>query len=169
MAFQPANREDFNALRLISRRLVRTPFLRPWQFRVEITDQPADFDLFVKDISYAPFELDTDETKAGVITLTYPTGVQPVGVEMTMRDHEDQRISTWVSELISRVYNHDGTVNLPAEYMIEFRRFALRDAGTREVETDVWEGYFTQLGDVSESRDEPGFLEFPVSFIQFRS
>jgi len=36
-------------------------------------------------------------------------------------------------------------------------------------DTDSWWMYVTQVGDITESRDEAGFIEFPITLIQFRS
>ena len=95
---------------------------------------------------------------------------------MTMRDHEDERIYNWFNAWAGTVANGDGTVNLPKApdnkgYLRKWRRYQLiKDAkGFKEDMTREWEVYPTQLGDVTESREEQGFLEFPIQFIQFRS
>jgi hypothetical protein len=161
--------EDFNKLRLIARSLVKTTFREPWQFRVEIDNYPhKDFDLYVREISYGPTEIETDQEKVGIQTLTYPSGTAPVTVSMTMRDHEDERVSKWFKTLTGKVVNPDGTVNLPIDYCVSFRRFSLLHNNS-EVETDKWIVFPTQIGDVTESKDGEGLLEFPITFIQFRS
>jgi hypothetical protein len=161
--------EDFNKLRLMAGRLVETHFREPWQFRIEIDQYPHDdFDLYVREISYGPTEIETDQEKAGIQTLTYPSGTAPVTVSMTMRDHEDMRVSDWFNALIKKVINSDGTVNLPIDYCVSFKRFSLLHDNT-ETETDKWMVYPTQIGDITESKDGDGVLEFPITFIQFRS
>ena len=167
--------EDFNKNKLLVRKLVHTKFQHNWQYRIEIEGQPTDFDIFVKDVSYGPVEIGTEATAAGFIQYTYPTSVEPVSVSMTMRDHEDERIYNWFSEWAGRVVNSDGTVNPPMHpeygYLRKWTRFQLL-AGTKgytEKKSREWSVYPTQLGDITESRDEQGFLEFPVQFIQFRS
>lgn len=161
--------EDFNKMRMTARSLVETTFREPWQFRVEMDGYPhKDFDLYVREISYGPKEIETEQEKVGIQTLTYPSGTVPVTVSMTMRDHEDMRVSKWLATLTGKVTNPDGTVNLPIDYCVSFRRFSLLHDNS-EVETDKWMVYPTQLGDVTESTDGEGVLEFPVTFIQFRS
>jgi len=163
--------EDFNKLRGISKRLVENHFREPWQFRVEIDEYPYptnDFDMYVREISYTPIEVETDVVKAGMQTLTYPSGTAPVTVTLMMRDHEDRRVSKWFTELIKKVVNSDGTVNLPADYCVNFRRYSLLEDNTEE-ETDKWLVYPTQLGEVTEATDGENLLEFPITFIQFRS
>jgi hypothetical protein len=163
--------EDFNKLRLIAKSLVETHFREPWQFRVEIDEYPYskdDFDLYVKEISYGPIEIETDQEEVGIQTLTYPCGTAPVTISMTMRDHEDRRVSKWFGSLVGKVVNPDGTVNLPIDYCVNFTRYSLLHDNS-EPETDKWHVYPTQLGDVTESKDGEGMLEFPITFIQFRS
>lgn len=163
--------EDFNKLRMISKKLVQTAFALTWQFRIEIEGQPPDFELFVKDVSYCPIEVQTEEIRVGAQILTYPVASAPVSVSMTMREHEDRRIHTWFAEKIQKVLNADGTVNLPdggGKYVMEMKRFSiLRDSS--EVETDLWHVYPTKLGDITESVATPEHLEFPITFMQFRS
>jgi hypothetical protein len=179
--------EDFSAYKTIAMQAVKTKFRQSWQFKFEIPGAPADFDFYVKDVSYGPIEVQTDPEKIGAstLTITWPTGSGPVELSMTMRDNEDGRIHKWFKGLVAKVLNDDGTVGLPADYCIDVERFtvlqgALKDANGEtvmdsagqpitEIQTDTWTMYPTQLGDVTESRDEPGFCEFPITFVQFKS
>ncbi|HEN20860.1 MAG TPA: hypothetical protein ENN86_02500 [Desulfobacteraceae bacterium] len=161
--------EDINIIRLKSRAITKTPFHQSWQFRVEIEDYPHgadDFDLFVKDITYGPIEIETDALKIGFHTLTFPAGAAPVGISMTMRDHQDQRVYGFCNEWSDKIINDDGTVNLPSRYLKKWTRYAIMEDSSEKM-VDVWEVFLTQVGDVSESRDEPGIMEFPVTLIQF--
>ena len=66
--------EDFNTLRNTVHTLVRTPFLKSYQFRVSISGAPADFDLYAKEISYGGFDVQVDEEQVGSLTYAWPTG-----------------------------------------------------------------------------------------------
>lgn len=160
-------REDFNQLRLKTRQLVRTPFQEGWQFRLDIDDDnaPKDLDIYVKDITFSPIEIETEAIKVGMQTLTFPSGTAPVGLSMTMRDNQDRRIYDWFTEWSNKVVNDDGTVNLPSDYVRKAERINLVDDRIQ----DTWFMFPTKLGDITESVDSQGFLEFPISFIQFRS
>jgi hypothetical protein len=163
--------EDFNKRKLIARKMGKTDFKQSWQFRLEIEGQPEDFDIYVKDITHGPTEIENDPTKAGGRTLTYPTGAAPVNLSMTVRDHQDERIAQWFDAWTAKVVNADGTLNLPYGqdgYVKKVKRFR-QDKDDAETLTNTWEMYPVQRGDVTESRDEPGMLEFPITFIQFRS
>jgi len=165
--------EDFAAMRLIAKQAIKKEFRQSWQFRFEIPQAPDDFDFYVKDVSYGPIEVETEPEKIGpsALTITYPIASAPVQLSMTMRDHEDGRIHNWFAGLVSKVLLEDGTIALPPEYCLNVERYTVLQtgSGTGGVLTDTWVMYPTQLGDVTESRDEPGFCEFPITFIQFRS
>lgn len=158
--------EDFNKLKLITRRLVKTDFQQSWQFRVEIEgfSPVKDFDIYIKDVSYGPIEIETEPEKVGMRVFTYPTGTAPVGISLTMRDHQNRAIYNFLADWAGKIVNPDGTVNLPPEYVKKWKRYSLFDEG--EALTDEWKVFLTQLGDITESKDEPGFLEFPVTLIQ---
>ena len=162
--------EDFNQLRLITKQLVHTPFQEGWQFRLDIIDDsvPKDMDIYVKDITFGPIEIETETIKAGMQTLTFPSGTGPVGLSMTMRDNQDRRIYDWFTAWSMAMVNDDGTVNLPygkGGYVKEVERVNLLD----DLVQDRWFMFPTKLGDITESVDSEGHLEFPISFIQFRS
>jgi hypothetical protein len=162
--------EDINHLRSIALRLLKTPLREPWQFRFEVEGYPHDdWDLFVKDVTYGPIEIETETEQLGATVLTYPSSMQPVTISMTMREHEDRRVSKWFKSRVDMMVNPDGTVNLPVAYLLKLRRFSLLHGEKNEEQTDVWEVIPTQFGDVTESKDGEGILEFPITFIQFRS
>jgi len=157
--------EDFNQRRLLAKKLTHTPFQEGWQFRLDFDATPEDFEIYVKDITYGAIEIETETVKAGMQTLTYPSGTAPVGLSMTMRDNVDRRIYGWFKAIAGAVVNDDGTVNLPSEYMRKAERVNLE---TEKIE-DTWLVFPTKIGDTTEAVDSEGFLEFPISFKQFRS
>ena len=162
--------EDFNQRRLLVKKLVHTPFQEGWQYRLDIDDDncPKDLQIYVKEISYGPIEIQTETLLAGMQTLTYPSGTGPVGLSMTMRDNQDRRIYKWFDSWCNKMINLDGTVRLPYGadgYVKKVNRINLSDD---EIQ-DTWLMFPTRLGDITEAVDAPGFLEFPITFIQFRS
>ena len=161
--------EDFNKLRLLARKLVKTDFQKQWLFRLEIEEEPADFDLYVKDISYSPLEITTDDDTCGGVTMTWPTGRAQVKITATMRDDADARISKFIDGWSEKVVHPDGTVGLPYGadgYVRKIRVYQQRDDGSETVAGE-WEMYAMSRGDISQSRESGEFLEFPVSFVQF--
>ncbi len=102
--------EDFNKLRMLSRKLVATDFQKDWLFRLEVEGEPAELDLYVKDIAYNPLEVTTDEENYGGVTMSWPTGRVPVKITATMRDNTDRRISAFICEWCEKAVHADGTV-----------------------------------------------------------
>lgn len=161
--------EDFNKLRLLARKLVKTDFQKEWLFRLEIENEPADFDLYVKDISYGPVEITTDDDNCGSVTMTWPTARTQVRITATMRDDADARISKFIDAWCEKVVHSDGTVGLPygADGYVHKVRVYNQSDNVSETLAGEWEMYAQSRGDISRSRENGGFLEFPVSFIQF--
>ena len=161
--------EDFNRLRRLVRQLVATDFAKEWLFRLELEGEPAEFDLFVKDISYSMFETSTDDEQIGSATLVWPTANQTIRISMTVRDHQDGRIRRFVKSWNEKVVHPDGTVGLPYGvdgYVKKCRIYSQTEEGAESVDEEL-EVYPIQCGEVSRSRENGQFLEFPVTFVQF--
>lgn len=154
-------------MRLMALKLVDLPWQHAWQWKVEI-DGLDEADVYVKDISFGPIEIETEPEKAGMHTLTFPSGTAPVGISMTMRDHQDQRVYEFLKAWAAKIVNPNGTVNLAKDFVKKWKRYSIDDSSA-ETLRDTWEVFLTQLGDISESKEEPGILEFPVTLVQFKS
>ncbi len=153
----------------IARKLVRTDFVEPWDFRLLIGG--GELDLFIKDMSFGPVEIETEAIKAGAVTLTYPEGTSPTAISLTVRDHLDRRIYKWFTEWKKKVVNSDGTFNLPMGkngYLRKAELYSLT-AKYEEDPLDSWWVFPQKMGDITQSVDAQGFLEFPLTFIQFNS
>lgn len=160
--------EDFNKLRLIAKKLVRTTFQRQWQFRLDIDGAPSDLDFYVKDVSYTAREISTDEEQCGATVLTWPKGITPVRISVTMRDNMDERIRKWVIEWMDTIVYPDGTVGLPSDYVRTARKYIVAEDSS-ETLSDTWQVFPVSIGDISQSRDSDDFLEFPITFVQSKS
>lgn len=160
--------EDFNKLRMTTRQLVHKDFQKQWQFRIEIEGEPAEFDLYVKDISYSTIEAVTENDSYGGISMAWPTGIELVKLSMTVRDDESGTIQRFIDSWIEKVVHKDGTVGLPygpLGYVKKVRKYIVTDKDERL--SEQWEMYPTTRGDVSQSRENSDFAEFPVTFMQF--
>lgn len=160
--------EDFKKLRRIVRKLVAKDFQKQWQFRLELPNEPPDFDLYVKDIAYGTHEVITEEDTYGGAGMCWPTGVELVKLTATMRDDESGTISSFIDHWIEKVVHVDGTVGLPFGpdgYVKTVKRYIVTDTGERLAEQ--WDMYPKTRGEVSQSRENGEFLEFPVVFVLF--
>jgi hypothetical protein len=179
-------KEDFNALYMISHMLVMAPFMEQWQWRVRIvppagietyglfardTDSGVtDFDLLAKGIDHDPVTIESEPVKAGAITFNFPTTAGPSTINLTMRDSLDDnglpRFYRFFKSLTDRVINSDGTVNLSKTYLLNLYLQSLaKDNPTIE----KYKVFAQKLGNFSASVDGEGLVEYPVTFMQFRS
>lgn len=161
--------EDFNRLRQVSRQLMQTDFQTEWNFRLEIEGAPADFDFYIKDISYSYFDIATDEEKYGAASYTWPTGDQCLRLSFTMRDNIDGRNTVFFSRWWGKVVGTGGTVGLPLGengYVKGIMIYNI-DVEGNEILSQVMNGYPIQVGDISRSRENGQFMELPVTLVQF--
>lgn len=161
--------EDFNQLRKINKKLVSTEFVQEWNFRLEIEDQPADFDLYIKDISYAGFEAATDEDKYGSAAFTWPVSKNPMRISFTARDNYDRRISAFLHKWFSKVIINRGIVGLPFGkdgYVKKTCIYHVKSSG-EEVKVYNIKTFPIQLGDITRSHENGQFMEMPVTLVHF--
>lgn len=103
------------------KKMIDTPFKQGWQWVLEADDTPPDFDIYVRDIDLGLGSIDVDVTNIGSGSISKPTSSQAGEITMTVRDHIDGRIERWFAAQLGKVKNHDGTVNLPKDYVFEIR------------------------------------------------
>lgn len=155
-------------MRQLSNKLVRTKFAEPWQFRVEIEGAPADWDLFCKEVVQTPIELETDQKRIGAHYLSFLNGAQPVGLSLTMRDDDDGQIYNWFEDWVAKVVYPDGTWGLPADYLRTCKIYKRKHDGSEYLRQELRVQPLT-LGELTETVElGSGFLEFPITMVEFR-
>ncbi len=162
-------REDFNAMRQMAHKLVRTQFQPEWLFRLDVAGAPADFDLYVKDITYSHFDIQTDDEQIGSATMSWPTAEQALQISMTVRDNVDQRVANFLRAWAHQVIHPDGTVGLPYGtdgYVRNVLVYTQSPGGTEHLVCSR-EMYPIQCGEVTQSRENSAWMEIPVTFTQF--
>lgn len=161
--------EDFNRLRQISHQLVKTDFQTEWNFRLELEGAPADFDFYVKDISYSHFDIATDEEQYGSASYVWPTADHPLRISFTMRDNIDGRNAVFLRQWWGQVVGPDGTVGLPFGLTGYVRKATIYNIDVTGLETPSHGMYCypIQVGDISRSRENGQFMEIPVTLAQF--
>lgn len=162
-------KEDFNALRQINKKLVRAAFVQEWNFRLEIEGEPTDFNLYVKDISYGGFELGADEENVGSATFSWPNSEQPIRISVTAREDYDLRISNFIHTWAEKTVRKDGTVGLPMGDNGYTKKASLYNLTTSGSETLQYQFlcYPLQYGDATRSRENGQFLEMPITLVVF--
>jgi hypothetical protein len=79
------------------------------------------FNLFATDVSYAPYTITGDTQKVGSATANLVTGSEPVELSITTLDDIAGTLKKWFERRASLTVHPDGTVGLPAEYLIKIR------------------------------------------------
>lgn len=155
--------------RRASHQLVETPFQQGWQYRVEVDGMPPDFDFYVKDITYGAFTIEYEAKEIGTHQIQNPTHKTAGLVTLTVRDHQDARVEKFFTKAAGKVVNHDGTVNLPKDYLLKMRLYLLQENGG-EVLSKEWEVAPAECGDITRSRSSLNeFVSYPISFQKYRS
>lgn len=161
--------EDFNQLRNINKKLVRTEFVQEWNFRLEIEGQPDEFDLYIKDISHGGFEVAADEEKYGAATFSWPVSQNPMRISFTARDNYDLRVSTFLHNWYRKAIINQGVVGLPFGndgYVKKTAIYHIKSSG-EEVKVYNILSYPIQCGDVTRSHENNQFMEMPVTLVHF--
>lgn len=161
--------EDFNRLRLINHQLVHTDFAKEWNFSVSIEGAPADLDFYVKDINYGFLDANVDEEQYGSTSVPWPQSRNTYKFTMNMRDNEDARVQKFFIEWFGLTFpNDNGTVGLPygdGGYIKKISIMNLDIEGTETILIPGIDCFPTQIGDISRSRENGAFFEFPVSMV----
>ncbi|WP_163836771.1 hypothetical protein [Spartinivicinus ruber] len=164
-------RVDFNQQRLAVKRSVQQAFQQNWQFKMAIEGQPTDFALFVKDVTYGLFTLNTKPILTGAYYINLPQQPEPDILTLTVRDHQDRRIHRWLLDWMANIKNADGTLNPPLHptlgYVRQLQLFQLTEQNNEQL-INTFLVYPSQAGEITESYTEPGFLAFSITFTRFR-
>ncbi len=147
---------------------------------VESKLQPvADFDMYVKDVTYDPIAIEMEAEKIGGHTFNFPIAVSPTTITMTMRDNSKREIYEWFKKITGNIIDTDGTIKPLGEIEFLLKKYNLGADGKRlkvvdkekvsPESCDSWWVIPTKLGEITESRDECGNIEFPIVFVQSRT
>lgn len=147
---------------------MRIRYAQGWQWRIEV-EGINGIDMFVKDITYDTGNVETEAKTIGSVEFNKPTHVTAGPVTLTVRDTEDGKIMKWFKARKRRVTNRDGTINLPASYLMNIRLYRITQEGAASLE-ETMRVFPTQLGEVSRSRDQvTEFLSYPLTFQRYTS
>lgn len=126
------------------------------------------FNLFVTDIEYAAATISGDKHRIGSGSMDSVGGFEPIEMRMTAVDDVIGTIKTWMQYKCSLVTNSDGTVGVPADYLLKVR--VLHSFITDDSNTGGYEDNFI-MRPVSVSaplsRREDAVQEVQLAFTQF--
>ena len=148
---------------------VKINFRMDFMRRLEIDGQPADFDLFVKDISYSSGTIESAPITVDNGEVSMPQKRSVGSVTVVFRDDENGRINEFITSKQNPIYNKDGTQNLPIDYLFEIRILRIRQDGSDYLEKswDVYVEENNEYGGADDATTETG--TFSVTFQKYKS
>lgn len=148
---------------------VNTNFRKNYLRRLEIDGQPELFDIFVKDISYGKGTIESETIDIANGQVNKPHKRTAGSVTVVFLDDEYGTISDFISSLQNRIFNSDGTQNLPVDYLFSLRIYRVTESAEEYLEKE-WQVYVEENNDYSgdnESTTENG--TFSVTFKKYKS
>lgn len=82
-------------------------------------DGPGTFNFYAVDVGYAPYTLAGEKRRIGGAMQDGVVGNEPVELRITTLDDVSGTLKKWFERKASRVANQDGTVGLPAQYLVK--------------------------------------------------
>ncbi|HHA1396852.1 TPA: phage tail protein [Enterobacter hormaechei subsp. xiangfangensis] len=154
--------------RLTAAALNKILFAQGWMFAVEV-DGMSGIEFFVKDITYGDYTIETEAKRIGANEYNLPVARTAQPISMMVRDTNMGIIHSWFKGCVANVINDDGTINLPAAYLMTIRIYRLEATGVPILESE-YTVIPTQLGEITRSKDQVSeFLTFPMSFVQWKT
>ncbi|WP_165699652.1 phage tail protein, partial [Chimaeribacter californicus] len=132
-------------------------------------DGMAGIEFFVKDITYGDFTIETEEKRIGGNVFNVPVGRTAQPITMMVRDTNQGIVREWFRQCVRNVINDDGTVNLPASYLMTLRVYRLEATAVPILDSE-FTVIPTEMGAITQSKDQvTEFLTFPLSFVQWKT
>lgn len=154
--------------RLTTAALNKILFAQGWQWAVEVDGFPG-IEFFVKDITYGKYTIETEAKRIGGNEYNIPVARAAQPVTMMVRDTNMGIVHDWFESCVASVINDDGTINLPASYLMNIRVYRLVSTGIPELETELTV-IPTQCGEITRSKDQvTEFETFPLTFVQWKT
>lgn len=138
-------------------------------YEVEIDGQPDNLSLFAREVSYGKGTIESESINIRTGDINIPNKRTAGSVTVVFNDDEDGTASEFISSLQAKVFNTDGTQNLPVDYLFKLRIYRLKDNGDKRLDGE-WSVYVEENSDYNgnnDSRTELG--TFSVTFKKYKS
>lgn len=126
----------------------QTAFRKDYLFRAELPDPPQGLDLFVKEISYGMGTIESRKIPVANGEFSYPDKRTAGSVTAIFLDNENGDISKFIQSLQKKIFNEDGTANLPIDYLFPLKLYRLREDASEYMEVE-WDVYLEENNDYS--------------------
>lgn len=147
----------------------RTNFRKDYMYRAELPDAPPDLALFISQISYSRGTIESRKLPIANGEFSYPDKRNAGAVTVVFLDNENGDISRYIVGLQKKIFNDDGTANLPIDYLFKLKIFRVKEDASEYLECE-WDVYVEENNDYSADNakvSEHG--TFSVTFQKYRS
>ncbi len=162
-----------NAMYALQREKTLAMARKKWRhdcnFRAEIRGGPADMEFFIHDISYGKGSIETKKLAIAHGEVALPDKRIASSVTCVCYDDENGTFSDYISSLQKKIFNPDGTANLPVDFLVKLTLYRRRSDASeyKEVEWDVYVEENNNYSGSFAKRTERG--TFSVTFQKFAS
>lgn len=144
-------------------------FRHDHMYELEIDGQSPDLNLYCKSVSYGKGTIESDSKKIGSGMINLPANRTAGSITVVFYDTEMGDVSNFIKELQDKIFNDDGTQNLPVDYLFKVRIYRILDSGEKILDGE-WRVYVEENNDYSGDNDavaERG--TFTATFKKYRS
>lgn len=169
LGFNQAGTELLKMQRTVMLKRSKIKFRTDCLWRLEIDNQPEGLELYAQEVSYGKGTIDSEsiEVRTGMFNL--PSKKTAGSVTVVFEDDEDGLIDAYIGSLQNKIFNEDGTMNLPRDYVFKMRIFRIMSSGDERLDAE-WSVYVEENSD--HKGDNKAVSEngtFSVTFKKFKS
>jgi hypothetical protein len=123
------------------------------------------FNLFVIGVDYTPITISGEKKNVGTAVIDSVSGTESIDLRLTCMDDKRGSVRAWFEALANSVTHQDGTVGVPADYMVQFTiTHGAIDHGKGGFQ---FIGHFRPVSlEVSANRSDEALTELSLSFTQ---
>nr|AKN37073.1 Phage protein [Vibrio cyclitrophicus]AKN38218.1 hypothetical protein [Vibrio splendidus] len=138
-------------------------------WRLEIDDQPLDLELFAQEVSYGKGSIESDSIDVRTGMFNLPSKKTAGSVTVVFEDDEDGRVDAYIGSLQKKIFNPDGTMNLPRDYVFKLRIYRINSGGGERLDAE-WSVYVEENSDhKGDNKSVSEIGTFSVTFKKFKS
>jgi hypothetical protein len=134
----------------------------------EIEGAPADLDLYIQGVSYSHGTIESKKISIANGEMSFPDKRTAGAVTAVFYDNENGTVSDFIGSLQKKIFNEDGTANLPVEYLFKLAIYRFRNDASSYKEIE-WDVYVEEDTDYSADNQKRERGTFSVTFQKFKS
>lgn len=123
-------------------------YRQDFMYELELDDQQEELSLFCKNVSYGKGSVESDSKKIGSGAFNEPISRPAGSITAVFFDDERGDISNSFKARLNKIFNPDGTQNLPVDYVFKIRIYRLLSS-TEKVLDGEWRVYVEEVNDLN--------------------